>query len=335
EDRWLWGLSNYDAPIASNWLAQNKAPIFLHYYVADTHKALRDREFRKKVLGDNADLDYINHLVSDEDIEQTYYDRVAFVDKQLGLIIDQLKLKDLYDDSLIIITTDHGEAMGEHGSFGHGLVNQMHQGVIHSPLIMKAPNHNFAHQIDALVSSIDIFPTIIDMFNINVEYGKKQRPIGKSLVPLMRGDISHSHHEYIYVESRWPAEKDRSIAYVDNTGMKLIYGKTGIRELYNLNDDPNEETNLYPVSYNPFTRLLTRYLFSSIYDGLKIVVKSRGIRGYGSLSRAIYDLIKAITNYAKVKCMKDENSKEDCIRAEKLVSSVTDIEKQIRMNLSL
>ncbi|REA00137.1 hypothetical protein DEQ92_20585 [Haloferax sp. Atlit-6N] len=98
-----------------------------------------------------ADLNHLRGLYDSE---------VRYTDEQFGLVIDELKRQGEYDESLIIVLGDHGEAFGEHGQFFHG--NRPHDEVIHVPLIIKPPRGTVStnSSVDTPVSLIDIFPTV-------------------------------------------------------------------------------------------------------------------------------------------------------------------------------
>jgi arylsulfatase A-like enzyme len=100
---------------------------------------------------------------SDQDeIEQVihlYDAEIAYADEQVGRLVDELKSRDLYDDALIIVTADHGEAFYEHGHWQHTV--SLYDEVIRIPLIVKWPGSSRKARVKMPVSQIDIFPTIL------------------------------------------------------------------------------------------------------------------------------------------------------------------------------
>ena len=124
-------------------------------------------------------------------------------------IIDVLRKNKIYDNTMIIITGDHGEAFGEHDSLGHGL--QLYDEVIHIPLIIKLPSPQSGRQIDKLVQSIDIMPTILDMLGIELPYYAQ----GVSLIPLMKTDPIVTFNRNVFGDNR-------SRAYFRSNKWKLI-----------------------------------------------------------------------------------------------------------------
>jgi arylsulfatase A-like enzyme len=106
------------------------------------------------------------------DHEQKYlvdnYDReIMMLDKKVGKILDELKDRGLYDDSLIIITSDHGESFGEHNLMLHGI--SLYEDNLHVPLLVKYPSGNTpAGTQEHPVSLTGIMPTVLSYLSIPV-----------------------------------------------------------------------------------------------------------------------------------------------------------------------
>jgi arylsulfatase A-like enzyme len=114
----------------------------------------------------------------------TLYDaEIRQMDVAFGLIVDELKEQGLYDDALIVLTSDHGEEFGEHGTMGwhsHTLYDEL----LSVPLIIKFPGNDFAGKtVTEQVRSIDIMPTVLDVLDIEIP----AQCMGRSLLPLVRG----------------------------------------------------------------------------------------------------------------------------------------------------
>ncbi|MBW1853154.1 MAG: sulfatase [Deltaproteobacteria bacterium] len=134
------------------------------------------------------DLDYIISL---------YDNGIAYMDKCIGDLFDMLKKMDLFDNSLIIITADHGEEFQEHGYMLHSNP-YYYEEIMHVPLVVKLPQAGDTFKsskkgkvINSLVESIDIMPTILDLLGIK---GPKMQ--GKGLIGLIKGD--EKGKEYIF-----------------------------------------------------------------------------------------------------------------------------------------
>jgi len=119
--------------------------------------------------------------LTDEDkkfVVGLYDGEVAATDAELGNFLRYLKDKGIYDQSLLIITADHGEEFWEHGGFEHG--HTLHREVINVPLVIKYPGNILSGQkVDEYVSLLDIFPTVAELMEWQLPF-----PVdGRSLYP--------------------------------------------------------------------------------------------------------------------------------------------------------
>jgi arylsulfatase A-like enzyme len=118
-----------------------------------------------------------------------HYDAaVRTVDEQVGRVIDVLRKTKLLDQTLLIITADHGEGLGERGYFQHG--PRVDDGVMRVPLIMRfprqAPHGRRGQRVAQLVRTIDIMPTVLETLGIPVPDGVQ----GRSLLPAIDGNAN-------------------------------------------------------------------------------------------------------------------------------------------------
>jgi arylsulfatase A-like enzyme len=246
-------------PKAMKWLNKNKNKkffLFLHSY--DVHMPYKDYPgdgFDKDYKGifNDLPLDYnelkkINNYtlysenrkiqLSVEDINHiiaSYDDCIRYADGFIGHLIDNLKRLKLYDKTIIILCADHGEELGERGTFNRFGNQNLYQEVIRVPLIIKHPSIRLNGQrIKSAVELVDIMPTILDLLGISMP-GDLQ---GKSLASLIKNGVDRVVHEYVFSE----ASKHKWMI-LRHDGWKLLYAlERG--ELYNINDDPSERNNL-------------------------------------------------------------------------------------------
>jgi arylsulfatase A-like enzyme len=164
-----------------------------------------------------------------------YIGEIAFADAQIGRLIGALEQQRLLDRTVVIVTADHGEALGSHGERDHGIF--VYEDVIRIPLIIRAPGLN-ATRIGQIVRVTDIMPTVLDLL------GAPETPTdGVSLVDVMRGRKSDLNLE-AYAESLYPLRRGWSPLRALRSGrFKLIDAPRP--ELYDLDDDPFEERNIY------------------------------------------------------------------------------------------
>ena len=109
-----------------------------------------------------------------------YDDGIASVDRQLGRLFDYLRVSGLERDTIVVLTSDHGEMLGEGGSFGH---NYLFDENLQVPLIVAYPGAVPGARVPSQVRSIDILPTILDLAGVDPLTGID----GTSLTALMNG----------------------------------------------------------------------------------------------------------------------------------------------------
>lgn len=171
------------------------------------------------------------------DYWEYYLAEVRYVDEFFGRTIRFLKEADLYDSSLIIFTSDHGEEFWEHGGFGHD--RTLYNESIRVPLMVKLPHQERTGRVEAPVSGISLTPTILDLLGINDDPASFEGP---SLAPLLLGDQSV---ETLPLFASGPQRPDhihkRSVRFGD---YKMIVGVDKSLELYNEAADPAETRDL-------------------------------------------------------------------------------------------
>ncbi len=111
-----------------------------------------------------------------------YDGEIAYADEIVGRLIHYLKTHQLYDRSTIVLLSDHGEGLGNHGEQAHGLF--VYDEAIHVPLIIKQEsNVGAGHRVSDLVQHVDMVPTILDLVKAPVPDALR----GRSLKPLLDG----------------------------------------------------------------------------------------------------------------------------------------------------
>jgi len=164
-----------------------------------------------------------------------YDANLRYADWAIGEVVSKLAAAGILDTTLLIITSDHGEAFGEHGYVWH--VGAIHDEATHIPLLIKFPEEAIPpRRIDALTQTIDILPTICDLLRIPYPRDSVQ---GHSLLPLLAG-IGDNAASYTITKSIGPAKymiRDRDHAL-------LLFREEKPRALYDLRADPAQRTNL-------------------------------------------------------------------------------------------
>jgi tetratricopeptide (TPR) repeat protein len=112
-----------------------------------------------------------------------YDAEVAYADEVAGRLLDHLRAKGLYDDATIVLFSDHGEGLGDHGEEEHGIF--LYRETIQVPLVVKLPGARAAgRRVTAPVQHIDLVPTILALVEGR---GKVPKVHGRSLLPLLEG----------------------------------------------------------------------------------------------------------------------------------------------------
>ncbi|MEA3406780.1 MAG: sulfatase [Chloroflexota bacterium] len=204
------------------------------------------------------EIDYIRGLYAGE---------CAYVDYYVGQFLDKLKALGLYDDALIILVADHGHPLADHGKFLKG-GDRMYSELLKVPFMIKFPRGQYGGQrLDALASFHDVLPTLLDAIGMGNNLDALP---GKSLMPLIRGEIDEIRQAIIsgYFEAPDRCIRDKIWSYI-----RRPEGQPD--ELYNLQEDPKETTNL--IDEHPEEAQRLAGMFGSLYAMKGAPVK--GIQG--------------------------------------------------------
>jgi arylsulfatase A-like enzyme len=171
---------------------------------------------------------------------------IAAEDAALGDLLNRLREMQLYDDTIIVIMADHGEALGEHGNLFHGL-GMVNESFVHIPLLIKYPGQREGSRSEDLVSQVDLMPTILESVGSTLPAGlqgrslllpsAKARALVYSQATLLDADVASAQN---------PRFQGVRRAIFSGT-LKLITWSAGPPEFYDLASDPHEEHNLYQV----------------------------------------------------------------------------------------
>jgi arylsulfatase A-like enzyme len=115
-------------------------------------------------------------------LEALYDGEVTYHDREFGKFLERLSQLGLAEDTLVVVTADHGEEFRDHGSYGHG--HSLYQEMVHVPLMFRLPGRIEAGiRLPQTVSTVDIVPTILELTGVRANPEVE----GRSLVPLLRG----------------------------------------------------------------------------------------------------------------------------------------------------
>ncbi|MCI0607230.1 sulfatase [bacterium] len=170
-------------------------------------------------------------------IKELYLAEVQYVDDEVGKLINFLKENQLYEESLILLTSDHGEEFWEHGSFEHG--HTVYNEVLQVPLVIKLPGSLHKSRIDQLVAPSAVVPTILELCNISSAPNSFS---STSLASLWNPDLLPINPGPVVSAGLLYYEEKRSLQL---GGIKYIQTPVANREeLYDLVKDPAEQFSI-------------------------------------------------------------------------------------------
>ena len=168
-----------------------------------------------------------------------YFGLCSFLDHNIGLVLDALQNSGFANNTNVIYTSDHGDALGMRGMWGKSTMFEESAGV---PMIMKGPNVPKSKRIKTPVSLVDIFPTVVDSLNLNKNPKDNDLP-GKSLLEIAIGKDNYDR----VILSEYHAAASPVGAFMLRKGKyKYVYFAEGYDpQLFDLELDPYEENDLY------------------------------------------------------------------------------------------
>jgi len=175
-----------------------------------------------------------------------YEGSIAFVDTQLGRLFDELKRQGVLENTIVIVTSDHGEQFGEHGLFDHA--NSLYRAVLHVPLVISYPGTVPAGlRVEAPVSLVDLASTVLDL--TGTADGAPAPLPGRTLASHWGGTPSATGTPVFAEVSKgintapWlPVSRGRMTSVLMN-GWHYVRNGDGTEELYDFAHDPAEAEN--------------------------------------------------------------------------------------------
>jgi len=210
---------------AINWLGKNpKTPFFMWVHLYDPHAP------------------YDPPAPYDKRFKDHYDGEIAYADASLGKLFTYLRERGLYENTIIVMMSDHGESLGAHGESMHGIF--LYDETIRVPLIMKLPNELLAKKrVTTRVRLVDVAPTILSMLSLPLPPTFQ----GESLVPLMKG-AQKADDLPAYAETDYPHRAFGWSALRTLRSGKYLYVRAPKRELYDQSLDKDAAHNLVSTS---------------------------------------------------------------------------------------
>jgi len=234
---------------------EREEPFFLYLHATDPHAPYTPPEpYRSRFApGVDPDLGLIEHVHgisagreeappgTREAWLDLYDAEIAFNDHHFGRLLDKLREIGLYEETLIVLVSDHGEEFLEHGGWEHGKTLYGEQ--LRVPYIVRLPGGEASgEKVETTARHVDVVPTVLDYLGLPPAEGLD----GASLLPLVRspGEQARSPESYSYL-----ALDERRMEAVLARGWKLIvdeseHTRAGREQLFDVGTDPGETKNL-------------------------------------------------------------------------------------------
>ena len=258
-------------------------------------------------------LDMNNMKINQQDIinaRRAYYGNVSYIDDKIGVLIDILIETELFDNTIILISSDHGDMLGEHGLW-FKMTFYEHSARI--PLLMHLPKYIFGNtanndnniQIDDNVSLIDILPTMIDIANINNNHNKIQYTEyidnelnGRSLLqyfPNIINDfnVNDNNDDNIIFGEYFGEGALSPMIMIKLNEYKYIFCQDDPSQIYNLAQDKTESNNLFDklsLDHQIYDKL--EYLRDSNYNDMGLISLKEKVIKDQKKRRFIYQTTK-------------------------------------------
>jgi arylsulfatase A-like enzyme len=254
-------------PLVRRWLAsrgRGAGPFFLFVHYWDPHGPYAPPPpLNRREDGSTRVVEYdMDRLLTGQytmtptalaDTLALYDGEIRWVDRHVGELLDLLREAGTLDETLVILTSDHGESFGEHGHWEHSRV--LYEDLLHVPFIMRLPAGRGAGTVveDAVAQPTDILPTALSVAGLAVPEGVEGRDLTR-FIGLAGSPAPDATTEGIrgpglaFAEldrnmdwpRRWGAQFDRDLASARTLRWKYIQSSTGKEELFDLSHDPTE-----------------------------------------------------------------------------------------------
>ena len=208
-----------------------------------------------------------------QQMNNLYDAEIRYTDSQIARVLDRLRELGLYEESTVVILSDHGEALGQHDWEHHG---RIYNEQLYVPWILKLPAGRGvpAQRINRLTSLVDVIPTLIDALGLPISEADRAQMEGVNALDLATPrQFAFSQRTFAPREKQWGPGQKFSLMSRD---WKYLFATEAEDELFDLRTDPNEIENVIgrnPREYRALQRELRSLLASYAEDshGLKVI----------------------------------------------------------------
>jgi len=213
-----------------------------------------------------------------------YAAEIEYFDEWLAEVIDSLRETGLWDRSVVVFWSDHGEEFWEHKGWGHG--QSLYRELLHVPLLIHMPGQTEARIVSDPVSLLDVTPTLLDLCGAPVP----DEMHGRSLTPVLEGRPEEMEPLSVYLEGCLYGSIHKGLL---RDRYKLIHDLyTDTYELYDLQTDPTEHMNLYGTPGAPDITRMKADLAAFTEQSLATMEGYAGRQPAGEMSQEVLDSLR-------------------------------------------
>jgi arylsulfatase A-like enzyme len=237
---------------AAAWLEAGQGPFLLYLHTVEPHAPYNPPQpFRQRFAPGVRDerltrMNLLNRLQGGQmpstpelrrDLLSLYDAEIAANDAAFGELIDLLVQKGLWNDTVIVFLSDHGEEFLDHGGWEHG--KTLHTEMLDIPLIVRVPGVGIGKQVERQAQHADVVPTILSAVGVPLPAAVE----GRSLLPWMAGASGDGEEQIAY---SWLDEYGLNMAAATTPDWRLIEKRAPLaaRSLYDRRADPGEKSDL-------------------------------------------------------------------------------------------
>ena len=239
---------------------------------------ISDKQFFLFLQNTETHNNYVRNIIEDENIDDRYYfnsynqnnqkyeSHLIDTENYVKAILDTLTKLEIADKTILIFLSDHGTSLGEkYGEKFYGVF--LYEHTLNVFTLFFIPGHE-GKVIERQCSTIDIFPSIMKL--INLDYETMDKKEGKSLFPIQQNDEDRE----VFAETGglygpWPSPEKHNVFCLKKDHKKIIYNNTpNTWEFYNLKDDPKEKENIFNENSQTIKKFKTELINHLIKNGI-------------------------------------------------------------------
>jgi len=243
---------------ALRWMLDAQEPFLVWIHLLDPHSPWDRREVAEAFYDSEYEGPYLTTgpgpilAIEDEKelarLRSLYEGEVFAADRLFGQLLDALDRAELLARSIVVLTTDHGEALMDHGMLQHGQLNEED---VRIPLILHHPDLLSGQRVEMLVSQLDLYPTLASLVGIRIDHEVDGRDLRRSM-PVENNMVGVAYTDESFSQASLRCGDGRKL--IVECGDRVKLGMPGV-QLYDLAHDPGERNNLAPSDPDEAVRL--------------------------------------------------------------------------------